>query len=166
MKEEHDDTLSRLARSTRSPQGTHGADHAWRRFSMRTGIYTNAYRRLRIGAVAASAAVIVAVAAVRLARTPEAEHPQTHPVENVVMEQKAASDLHFMNQSLEEIMDALAAEFGVSISVPDSTLAAYRMTARFRQGETLEEILDILTTDEKFGWRIDDKTIIIHSTKK
>lgn len=57
--------------------------------------------------------------------------------------------LHFMNKPLSEIVDELQRNFDVRIVIQDESLRSVRYLASFVNGESLEQILDILNADKK-----------------
>lgn len=68
----------------------------------------------------------------------------------------------FDKQTLNDITRKLSNSFGVNIEIEDEDLASYRLTAKFNNNETLEEILSLLQTGREFTFKkIDDKKIII-----
>lgn len=61
-------------------------------------------------------------------------------------------ELVFSNLPLQEIARQLSNTFGVNISIADKALQNYRITARFSDGEGLDQILDLLHTVGKFNY--------------
>lgn len=68
----------------------------------------------------------------------------------------------FDKQTLCEIARKLSNSFGVNIEIEDETLANYRLTAKFSNNESLEEILALLQTGREFMYKkIGNQKIII-----
>ncbi len=68
----------------------------------------------------------------------------------------------FNKQPLSEIARRLSNSFGVLIEIPDTDLANYQLTARFNNGETLDDILTLLQSGRNFSFQhVDDKTYIL-----
>jgi len=72
----------------------------------------------------------------------------------------------FNNLPLKEITRKLSNSFGVTIQIPDQSLQNYRLTARFNNGENLEQILKLLQTAGEFNYSQDDKLIRITTKLK
>lgn len=64
---------------------------------------------------------------------------------------------------LQEIVRELSNSFGVEIKIEDETLRNYHLTARFTNGESLEEILYLLQQGRDFEYKPGNKGIIINS---
>ena len=69
--------------------------------------------------------------------------------------------LAFDQQPLEEIARQLSETFRTEIRVEGESLKAYRMTATFREGESLTEILDLLTEAGGFTYKKENNVIIL-----
>lgn len=61
--------------------------------------------------------------------------------------------LIFNNKKMNQIAAGLSHFFNVSIVIPDSSLKEYRVTARFEQGESLDEMLNLLQSAANFNWK-------------
>ncbi|WP_071147204.1 FecR family protein [Bacteroides ihuae] len=72
----------------------------------------------------------------------------------------------FNNLPLKEITRKLSNSFGVTIQIPDQSLQNYRLTARFNNEESLEQILKLLQTAGEFNYSQDDKLIRITTKLK
>ena len=70
-------------------------------------------------------------------------------------------ELVFTNLPLQEIARQLSNTFGVNISIADKALQNYRITARFSDGEGLDQILDLLHTVGKFNYSHNNEKITI-----
>lgn len=70
-------------------------------------------------------------------------------------------ELVFNNLPLQEIARQLSNTFGVNISIADKALQNYRITARFSDGEGLDQILDLLHTVGKFNYSHNNEEITI-----
>lgn len=70
-------------------------------------------------------------------------------------------ELVFTNLPLQEIARQLSNTFGVNISIADKALQNYRITARFSDGEGLDQILDLLHTVGKFNYSHNNEEITI-----
>lgn len=68
----------------------------------------------------------------------------------------------FSHLPLQEIVRELSNSFGVKIKIENATLLNYRLTARFTDGESLEEILHLLQQGRDFEYKQTDKGIIIN----
>ena len=68
----------------------------------------------------------------------------------------------FDKQTLQEIVRKLGNSFGVAIEIDNHDLANYRLTAKFNNDESLEEILTLLQTGRGFTFKkINNQKIII-----
>ena len=67
----------------------------------------------------------------------------------------------FSNKPLREIVRELSNSFGIEIIIVDSILREYKMTARFTNKESLEEILSLLQPVGNFKYTINNQTITI-----
>lgn len=70
-------------------------------------------------------------------------------------------ELIFTNLPLQEIARQLSNTFGVDISITDTALQNYRITARFSSEEGLDQILDLLHTVGNFNYSYNNKEITI-----
>ena len=72
------------------------------------------------------------------------------------------SSFIFDKQTLQEIARKLSNSFGVMIEIDDNHLANYRLTAKFNNNESLEEILTLLQTGRDFTFKkMNNQKIII-----
>lgn len=69
----------------------------------------------------------------------------------------------FNDKSLLAISNELSSYFNTPIQITDSSLQAYKLTARFEQNESLDEILNLLQHIGHFSWERINNEIIIHS---
>lgn len=68
----------------------------------------------------------------------------------------------FNHLPLQEIVRELSNSFGVEIKIENEKLSNYRLTARFTDGESLEEILYLLQQGRDFQYKQTDQGIIIN----
>lgn len=71
--------------------------------------------------------------------------------------------LLFNNKPLSDIADDLSNYFNISINIADSNLKDHKLTARFNQNESIEEILDLLQNAGNFSWKKDKNTLTIYT---
>ncbi len=69
----------------------------------------------------------------------------------------------FNHLPLQEIVRELSNSFGVEIKIEDEALYNYHLTARFSNGESLEQILYLLQQGRDFEYKRNDKGIIINA---
>ncbi len=69
--------------------------------------------------------------------------------------------LIFNDKTLQEITEDLSNYFNRKIEINSQPLKAYKLTAWFEHGETLEEILNILQPAAGFNWHDENSTITI-----
>jgi len=69
----------------------------------------------------------------------------------------------FNNKPLSDITRDLENYFNVQIDINNTALKQYKLTANFEQGESLEEILDVLQIAANFRWIKNNDTIKIMS---
>lgn len=69
----------------------------------------------------------------------------------------------FTDKHLQAIIDNLSAYFNIPIQLNDPTIGSYKITARFEQNESLDEILTLLASVGSFDWERLNNEIIIHS---
>lgn len=69
--------------------------------------------------------------------------------------------LTFDQQPLEEIIRQLSETFRTDIRIEGDSLKNYHMTATFREGESLTEILDLLKDAGNFTYKKENNTIIL-----
>jgi len=70
--------------------------------------------------------------------------------------------LLFNDKTLLQITEDLSNYFNVPINVSDSALKDYKLTARFEQNESIEDILNVLQTAAGFTWEKNEDTITIN----
>lgn len=70
-------------------------------------------------------------------------------------------EFRFDHMPLKHIVRELSNSFGVSIQIADSALLNYRITARFRNGEDLNDILSVLQSAGYFRFTQQNKQIVI-----
>lgn len=87
----------------------------------------------------------------------------THETAANAPERMAWRDGNFLfnNLPLQEIARQLSNSFGVDIRIADKALRNYRLTARFTNGESLKQMLDLLHQAGGFDYSHNDNTIII-----
>ena len=68
----------------------------------------------------------------------------------------------FNRLPLQEIARKLSNSFGVEIKIENEELRNYRLTARFSNGESLEDILYLLQQGRDFHYKQTDKGITIY----
>ncbi|CAH2757319.1 hypothetical protein BUAKA3JSW_02208 [Bacteroides uniformis] len=71
------------------------------------------------------------------------------------------SVLTFDQQPLQEIVRQLSETFRTDIRIEGDSLKNYHMTATFREGESLTEILDLLKDAGNFTYKKENNTIIL-----
>ena len=71
--------------------------------------------------------------------------------------------LNFREQPLQEIIRRIENAYQVDIRLTDTTLADYRLTARFDADEPLTDILATLASAAGFRYRQDHQTIILYN---
>lgn len=84
-------------------------------------------------------------------------HPETDAGDEISWCQGILS---FDNASMGEIARELSHHFNVTIHVEDGPLRQYKLNARFKQGETLEEILDMLAPIGDFTYKTTQPNVI------
>lgn len=72
--------------------------------------------------------------------------------------------LHFEQVSLQEIARQLSNAFHKKVYVADPRLRLYRMTATFKHGESLEDILNLLKTAGNFEYRQEGAQVSIYAS--
>lgn len=71
--------------------------------------------------------------------------------------------LLFNNKPLFEIADDLSNYFNISIRIVDNNLKDHKLTARFNQNESIDEILNLLQSVGNFSWKKDKDTLTIYT---
>jgi len=145
-----------IAKRVRSPRGKMADKEAvYEELCQRLGIEQQeekhpAIRPLwRRVAVAACALLVIGIgiAGIYEYQTNEEADPTTVVAEPAT---NKLTPLSFENQPLKQIAEVLSKRFGTEVSVSDTKLAQYRMTASFTNDETLPEILSALATAGHF----------------
>ena len=77
------------------------------------------------------------------------------------MRTASAAVLTFDQQPLQEIVRQLSETFRTDIRIEGDSLKNYHMTATFREGESLTEILDLLKDAGNFTYKKENNTIIL-----
>lgn len=85
-------------------------------------------------------------------------HPEDNASEEIMWRN---GTLLFRNITLQEIARQLSNAFHTHIHIEGAALQAYRMTATFSDGETLEEILLLLCRNQNFGYTKTNNIITI-----
>lgn len=162
--ENFDKVLNRLVSSTRSPRGRFAADNSWKLLEARL-LKQRSIRRLWMRAASAAAVVLLCVTSWAayhyLYVAPPRQAVPTETVHPAKETETARSILTFEQQPLQEIARQLSATFHTEIRIADDSLKAYRMTATFREGESLTEILDLLKEAGHFTYQEENNTIIL-----
>ena len=70
--------------------------------------------------------------------------------------------LLFNDKTLHQVASELANYFNVQINISNPALETYRLTARFEQNESVEDVLNILQAAAGFTWEKNGNTIIIN----
>lgn len=73
---------------------------------------------------------------------------------------------HFDYQPLQEIARVLSNAFHVKIRIVDEEIKDFRIRAHFTEGETLEQMLDLLRSAGDFSYEKRGNTLLIHSKRK
>ena len=135
--ENFDKVLNKLVASTRSPRGRFTAENSWRLLESRL-LKRRSMKRFWMRTASAAAVVLLCV-------TSWAIH----------------SVLTFDQQPLQEIVRQLSETFRTDIRIEGDSLKNYHMTATFREGESLTEILDLLKDAGNFTYKKENNTIIL-----
>lgn len=110
-------------------------------------------RQSLFGRRIAAAACIVLVVAIGVAGIYQYHVQLTSNETSTIIDTQSPeklSPLVFDNQPLGQIVSVLSERFDIEVTVQDTTLAQYRMTATFAADETLPEILSVLATAGHF----------------
>lgn len=70
-------------------------------------------------------------------------------------------NLIFDNEEFGQIMNCLEREYNVTIKIKDSEIAHIRFYGKFKNTQSLEEILNIMTAHQKFHYSKHERTIIV-----
>ncbi|MDO4163512.1 MAG: DUF4974 domain-containing protein [Bacteroides sp.] len=161
-KEDADKILERLADSTRSPRGRFSAEQSWMLLEVRIGKRRKLRRfYLRIAGSAAAVLLCVASWATYHALNVESPAPQPAPTEQHSGLPRLQAVLNFEQRPLQEIAEELSDTFGTPICIIDDSLKNFRMTATFKTGESLDEILNLLQRAAPFELATKEDTIYI-----
>lgn len=159
-----DKILDRLVASTRSPRGRFSADNSWKLLERRL-LKRRSLKRFWQRTASAAAVVLFCVTSWAayhfLYVMPQRNAAPAATVQPAAAPEMTRSILTFDQQPLEEIARQLSETFHTEIRVEGESLKAYRMTATFHRGESLTEILDLLTEAGGFTYRKENKTIIL-----
>lgn len=145
--ENFDKVLNKLVASTRSPRGRFTAENSWKLLESRL-LKRRSMKRFWMRTASAAAVVLLCVtswAAYQfLYVAPQREAIPTEAVHTTEETQVIHSVLTFDQQPLQEIVRQLSETFRTDIRIEGDSLKNYHMTATFREGESLTEILDLL----------------------
>lgn len=92
---------------------------------------------------------------------PPREAIPTEAIHTTEETQVIHSVLTFDQQPLQEIVRQLSETFRTDIRIEGDSLKNYHMTATFREGESLTEILDLLKDAGNFTYKKENNTIIL-----
>ena len=157
--ENFDKVLNKLVASTRSPRGRFTAENSWRLLESRL-LKRRSMKRFWMRTASAAAVVLLCVTSwaayqfLYVAPPPEAIHTteETQVIHSV---------LTFDQQPLQEIVRQLSETFRTDLRIEGDSLKNYHMTATFREGESLTEILDLLKDAGNFTYKKENNTIIL-----
>ena len=159
-----DKILDRLIASTRSPRGRFAADNSWKLLERRL-LRRRSAKRFWLRTASAAAVVLFCVTSWAayhyLYVMPQRNAVPTETVQPAEAPEGIRGILAFDQQPLEEIARQLSETFRTEIRVEGESLKAYRMTATFREGESLTEILDLLTEAGGFTYKKENNVIIL-----
>lgn len=162
--ENFDKVLNRLVASTRSPRGRFTAENSWRLLESRL-LKRRSMKRFWMCTASAAAVVLLCVtswAAYQfLYVAPPREAIPTEAIHTTEETQVIHSVLTFDQQPLQEIVRQLSETFRTDIRIEGDSLKNYHMTATFREGESLTEILDLLKDAGNFTYKKENNTIIL-----
>lgn len=139
--ENFDKVLNKLVASTRSPRGRFTAENSWRLLESRLLKRRSMKRFLYVA--------------------PQREAIPTEAIHTTEETQVIHSVLTFDQQPLQEIVRQLSETFRTDIRIEGDSLKNYHMTATFREGESLTEILDLLKDAGNFTYKKENNTIIL-----
>ena len=159
-----DKVLNKLVASTRSPRGRFTAENSWRLLESRL-LKRRSMKRFWMRTASAAAVVLLCVtswAAYQfLYVAPQREAIPTEAIHTTEETQVIHSVLTFDQQPLQEIVRQLSETFRTDIRIEGDSLKNYHMTATFREGESLTEILDLLKDAGNFTYKKENNTIIL-----
>lgn len=160
--ESADIILSKLIASTCSPRGGYLADNSWRLLEQRLRKHRT-LRKLWPRAISSAAVTVLGIASWAAYNAFCPEVPETVPPVETQISVPIAADqsLIFKQQTLEEITRQLSERFHTKIHIEEENLKSYRMTATFKEGESLIEILDLLKNAGNFTYKKTNKAIVI-----
>lgn len=162
--ENFDKVLNKLVASTRSPRGRFTAENSWKLLEGRL-LKRRSMKRFWMRTASAAAVVLLCVtswaAYQYLYVAPQREAVSREAVHTTEEVKAIRSALAFDQQPLEEIVRQLSETFRTEIRIEGDSLKNYRMTATFREGESLTEILDLLKEAGNFTYKKEKKTIIL-----
>lgn len=165
--ENFDKVLNRLVASTRSPRGRFTADESWRLLETRL-LKRRSMKRFWMRAASAAAVVLLCVTSWAAYQffyvAPQRKADTTETVRPIEETEVTHTTLTFEQQPLQEIARQLSETFRTEIRIEGESLKAYRMTATFREGESLTEILDLLKEAGNFTYK-EENNIIVLTTK-
>lgn len=154
--ENFDKVLNKLVASTRSPRGRFTAENSWKLLESRL-LKRRSMKRFWMRTASAAAVVLLCVtswAAYQfLYVAPQREAIPTEAVHTTEETQVIHSVLTFDQQPLQEIVRQLSETFRTDIRIEGDSLKNYHMTATFREGESLTEILDLLKEAGNFTYK-------------
>ncbi|OKZ31506.1 MAG: DUF4974 domain-containing protein [Bacteroides uniformis] len=142
--ENFDKVLNKLVASTRSPRGRFTAENSWRLLESRL-LKRRSMKRFWMRTASAAAVVLLCVTSWHTTEETQVIH----------------SVLTFDQQPLQEIVRQLSETFRTDIRIEGDSLKNYHMTATFREGESLTEILDLLKDAGNFTYKKENNTIIL-----
>ena len=155
--ENFDKVLNKLVASTRSPRGRFTAENSWRLLESRL-LKHRSMKRFWMRTASAAAVVLLCVtswAAYQfLYVAPQREAIPTEAIHTTEETQVIHSVLTFDDGQLSET-------FRTDIRIEGDSLKNYHMTATFREGESLTEILDLLKDAGNFTYKKENNTIIL-----
>ena len=159
-----DKVLEQLTASTRSPRGRFTADSSWKLLEARLQ-KRRTLKRFWLRAASAAAIVLLCMTSWAayhfLYIAPQRNGVPAETVQPAEKTQTIRSVLTFDQEPLQEIARRLSETFQTEIRIEDEHLKNYRMTATFRKGETLTEILDLLKEAGGFTYRKEGNIIIL-----
>ena len=151
--ENFDKVLNKLVASTRSPRGRFTAENSWRLLESRL-LKRRSMKRFWMRTASGAAYQFLYVA-------PQREAIPTEAIHTTEETQVIHSVLTFDQQPLQEIVRQLSETFRTDIRIEGDSLKNYHMTATFREGESLTEILDLLKDAGNFTYKKENNTIIL-----
>ena len=148
----------------RSPRGRFTAENSWKLLESRL-LKRRSMKRFWMRTASAAAVVLLCVtswAAYQfLYVAPPREAIPTEAIHTTEETQVIHSVLTFDQQPLQEIVRQLSETFRTDIRIEGDSLKNYHMTATFREGESLTEILDLLKDAGNFTYKKENNTIIL-----